>query len=367
MEHTLTDLTPEEWGERYRRERSYYESLTAKLYDLLKELLASNGIDVVQVDQRTKTAESFIEKISRKKDKYRDPLVEINDIVGLRIIAYYTEDVETIGRLIKREFSVDLKNSVDKVTELDPSQFGYTSVHYVASLGSTRRDLPEWSRYKGKTVEIQVRTALQHAWAAVDHKLRYKTTQEVPSNLRRRLFRLSALFELADDQFSDLRRASEALLSRYSQNVRRGNLDLELDASSLNAYLSLTPWLERIVDLALQAGWSVNAPEDVEDSEVELDKRDLLNLTKQAGLTDIAGLDRILSADEEHLKHQFETLGRALEKVHHGTISIGRTPYDILTILLLHELKANKDIVSSTYVDHIWEGLKLARESEETK
>ena len=177
LELTLAELTPSEWGERFRRERSHYNGLTTKMYALVKELLARRNIDVVQVDRRTKSVDSFVEKISRKNEKYVNPLDDMTDLAGLRIIAYYTEDVETIGRLIKQEFAVDAEKSVDKVTELDPSQFGYTSVHYVVSLGPTRRDLPEWSRYADRFVEIQVRTALQHAWAAVDHKLRYKTTQ----------------------------------------------------------------------------------------------------------------------------------------------------------------------------------------------
>jgi putative GTP pyrophosphokinase len=62
-------------------------------------------------------------------------------------------------------------------------------------------------QYADIRAEIQVRTALQHAWSAVHHKLEYKSSTEAPPELRRRLFRLSALFELADEQFSELRDA----------------------------------------------------------------------------------------------------------------------------------------------------------------
>jgi ppGpp synthetase/RelA/SpoT-type nucleotidyltranferase len=320
---------------------------------------------VVQVDRRTKSVDSFVEKISRKNEKYVNPLDDMTDLAGLRIIAYYTEDVETIGRLIKQEFAVDAEKSVDKVTELDPSQFGYTSVHYVVSLGPTRRDLPEWSRYADRFVEIQVRTALQHAWAAVDHKLRYKTTQEVPSGLRRRLFRLSALFELADDQFSELRRASQAVLDSYSRDVRRGNLELELDASSLNTYLSLTPWLDRLTNIANEVGWEVDPLQGVEKTVVERDKRDLLSVAQRAGITDIAGLDRILTLDEGYLRDQAEVLVNALKESDPEHDAPRGTPYDALTLFIAHELKVNQDVVRPPYLEHIWKGLEMARKPDQ--
>lgn len=94
---------------------------------------------------------------------------------------------------------------MDKAAALDPDRFGYLSVHYTASLSPARRKLAEWRPYADIRAEVQFRTALQHAWSAVQHKLEYKSSIEAPRELRRRLFRLSALFELADEQFSELR------------------------------------------------------------------------------------------------------------------------------------------------------------------
>jgi putative GTP pyrophosphokinase len=184
----MAEVSPEEWGARYRAVRGTYQSMTTRLRGLVIDLLAAADIEVIQVEARTKTIDSFTEKIIRKRSKYQDPLTEITDIVGLRIITYYVEDVTRVGELIRSEFEIDEANSIDKATALDPDRFGYTSVHYVVSLSAERRKLGEWRPYAKIKVEFQVRTALQHAWAAVHHKLDYKSATEAPPELRRQLF-----------------------------------------------------------------------------------------------------------------------------------------------------------------------------------
>jgi trimethylamine:corrinoid methyltransferase-like protein len=59
--------------------------------------------------------------------------------------------------------------------------------------------------------EVHVRTVLQHAWAAISHSLQYKKEDDVPAALRRRLNRLAALLELADQEFTTLSAEHRAL------------------------------------------------------------------------------------------------------------------------------------------------------------
>src|SRR2546427_6148809 len=197
------------WEDTYRRMSGGYEDFTFRLLALMENLLKDANIDIVQVDARPKSVESFSEKLRRKGERYTDPLEQMTDLVGLRVITYYLEDVSRVGDLINHEFVLDAENSVDKADAVGPDQFGYRSVHYVARLGRNRQGLAEWQPFGDSCFEVQVRTSLQHAWAAVDHKLRYKTANDVPDHLKRRLYRLSALFEFADEQFSALRDASE--------------------------------------------------------------------------------------------------------------------------------------------------------------
>lgn len=286
--------TSEEWENIYKEEHAIYKEFTDKLQKLIRELLQKHTIDA-QIEYRTKDIAKFIEKIQREEKEYKNPLKEVTDLVGIRLIAYYKEDVDKIGEIIKKEFDVDLKNSIDKAQILDPDRFGYLSVHYVISLSPLRKELTEWKAFANIKAEIQVRTVLQHAWAAIDHKLRYKTAKEVPKNLRRQLFRLSALLELADGEFSNLKRLIEDTKEYYSQELKKGNLDIELDLSSLEVYLESTKQHLKWMKIAEQVGFKFlkEEDEDIEDI-IEDFKRILLSILHLTGITTIEELDEIL-------------------------------------------------------------------------
>lgn len=196
----------EESVQRYREGFSVYEEFTQKLAGLVSELLDKHAIRVAQIAYRTKSPESFCEKIKRPDKSFADPINEVNDLIGIRIVTYYREDIRRIGQMIQEEFDVDWHNSHDTAQSLDTNMFGYTSVHYVVSLGADRLQLTEWELFHGLRAEIQVRTVLQHAWAEIQHVLVYKQADEVPEQIQRQMFRLSALLELTDEQFSNIRK-----------------------------------------------------------------------------------------------------------------------------------------------------------------
>ena len=89
----------------------------------------------------------------------------ITDLCGLRIITYYEDEVDQIAAFIREHFSTDEDNSVDKREKLDPDQFGYASVHVIVNLPIDASGINPRSGESCK-VEIQIRSMLQHAWAA---------------------------------------------------------------------------------------------------------------------------------------------------------------------------------------------------------
>lgn len=124
----------------YRDEqRPIYTALAARINTLLGELSVNEGVDIAQIEHRAKTVEGVLEKYDRKP--YKDPLTEIKDFAGVRVITYYNDDIVRVAELIRREFDVDPNHSSDKVSELEVTEFGYRSLHLVVSLSEPRKSL----------------------------------------------------------------------------------------------------------------------------------------------------------------------------------------------------------------------------------
>lgn len=335
--------TPQEWGNIYKGRYATYQKFTDKLQNLIRDLLQKHNIDA-QIESRTKSIESFVEKIQREGRDYRNPLEEITDLVGIRIIAYYKEDVDKICEIIEKEFNVDWENSIDKAQTLDPDRFGYLSVHYVVSLSFPREGLTEWKAFANIKAEIQVRTTLQHAWAAISHKLVYKRAKEVPKSLRRQLFRLSALLELADEEFSNLTKLVEEAKEHCLRNLEHGELDIEINLLSLEQYLFLKRY-------SLEKEWLVEigffpVPYPVEINRGLVPLLDILELT---GITTLEELDELVknawaSWAKDVLSLLYNTsLYKGLRE--HYPLNY---PHDFITLLVLY---AKRDVVNEKTIE----------------
>ncbi|PZF81709.1 GTP pyrophosphokinase [Jiangella anatolica] len=353
----MAEPTADDWGARYGARRGMYEQYAGRLQILLRDVLTSAGIDVVQIEARAKTVESFVEKIGRKGHD-DDPLATMTDLVGLRVITYYVEDVERVGQLIAREFEVDEENSADKATDLASNEFGYRSAHHVVRLGPSRRELAEWAPFASLAAEIQVRTALQHAWAAVSHKVAYKAAA-LPEPIQRRLNRLSALFELADEQFSSLRDASAATDSDYRQKVDRGTLDIPVDTSSIGAYLDGRRG-DELATLFQRHGFDRTVHKDVRRRRRA--RSALVSALQGVGLGTLADLDAFVS-DAERMDAAVGLVRRVYETDGHRP----RGPLDDLLTMTVTAALDFGDEPGRPYLTEQWsDTLKRVRQGEST-
>jgi putative GTP pyrophosphokinase len=312
-------------------------------------LLTEASIDVFNVEARTKEIQSFVDKIAARKDvKFRDPLREIIDLVGVRIVAYYAEDVGAIGELIKGAFEVDKAVAVDKASD-EPDRFGYRSDHYVVMLSPRTRDPRESLPYAQVRAEIQVRTVLQHAWSQLHHKLDYKSTIANPKELQRRLFRLNALFEIADDQLSQLRDERERIELEYTRGVQEGQLEIPLDEASVTAYLRDSGIGARIADLAIRSGANIGR---LDSRRLTRDRRDLLSVLHWSGITTIAQLNDYLVTD---------ILPTPVPEGFFGDDR--RSIEDALTVLILTDKRADPETYSNVYMPDGWDDFALGVEA----
>ena len=243
---------------RFSEFASLCDALGRKLRPLIMELLEARSLQVHSVDYRVKEWDSLAKKIKRKSAKYSS-LGDVTDILGIRVVTYFRDDVERVSEVIENELRIDETNSSDKGRGLDPDRFGYTSLHYVASVSEPRARLSEYARYSDIRFEIQVRSILQHAWAEIEHDLGYKSKVEVPREVIRRFSRLASLLELADDEFVGTRDELQQYAESVEANMSSGesDLNLELNLDSLYAYISASELVESVDRQMAQA---VNLP-----------------------------------------------------------------------------------------------------------
>lgn len=242
----------------YAKRRPVYDEFSAHLADLLRDLIRNAGIEVHAIEKRAKSVESFREKIKRPGKTYVNALQEVSDLAGVRVILYYEEDVRKVCRLLEKEFVIVRSQSADKAKLLAEDQFGYRAVHHVVKLSKSRQRLPGWAKYKGLKAEFQVRTILQHAWGAISHKLDYKPESPMPRQNRRRLARLAGLLELADDEFSNLKKqaVAESRLIRGKQSRQIYGLEVYLE--SVTEYVRRSEVVGRITSKFREFGFQVN-------------------------------------------------------------------------------------------------------------
>lgn len=209
------------------------ENLKRDLHNLVK----GAGIEPLAIDFRIKAFDSFCVKKERKR--YEDPLNDIEDICGLRIVCVYPSDLDKLSGLIQKEFEVLEK--IDKQDLLGPNEFGYRSHHYILKLKPSWEGAPGYRGLGDKKFELQVRTILMHAWADISHKLEYKEEEYVPAQFKRKLCQISALLEMADTAFDSLRSEKgvyrETLLSEEVKETGQFDLEQPLNIDSLQAFL----------------------------------------------------------------------------------------------------------------------------------
>src|SRR5262245_15903161 len=90
---------------------SLFGDFKEKLRTLISELIAGKGSQIHSVTARKKERISLERKLSKDSADYTK-LVDITDIVGMRIITYFSDDVDALCDLIESEFEIDKENSI---------------------------------------------------------------------------------------------------------------------------------------------------------------------------------------------------------------------------------------------------------------
>lgn len=179
------------------------ENLQGFLGDLL------NGVPRIdRISVRAKSVDRFVGKAANlnddQKPKYDDPINQIQDQIGARVVTFYKSDLEAVSeRLNEYLRPIETKHMVPE----SEWEFGYFGRHYIFLLpvdvvpeGTPKELVP-------RCLEMQVKTLFQHAWSEANHDLGYKMIEHtLDPDDKRRLAYASAQAWGADLAFEELHR-----------------------------------------------------------------------------------------------------------------------------------------------------------------
>lgn len=157
---------------------------------------------------RVKKFESYYRKVIRVKPQslLEDSLPTLTDMLGIRVICAFLEDLATVERQIVENFKI--KEIERKGAEQTFKEFGYESIHILIEIPEDLIPSKEMGIVLPPDLvcEIQIRTILQNAWAEVEHELVYKSEfSPFDLPLRRKLASMNASLTLADIVFQEIR------------------------------------------------------------------------------------------------------------------------------------------------------------------
>jgi ppGpp synthetase/RelA/SpoT-type nucleotidyltranferase len=187
----------------YDRNRKKFDKILELMTRKFEGLLQASGCNA-QVKGRIKDFDALYRKLLQKsqKDSIEFPFDYITDVVGMRIVVPFLEDLNSVEKLIREHF--EIADTKYKSRELSIREFGYDSIHLLIKLPEEiTKKIKNTSNMK---IEIQLRTILQDAWAEVEHELIYKTSiDKVEDTIRRKMIAVNATLSLGDTIFQEIR------------------------------------------------------------------------------------------------------------------------------------------------------------------
>jgi ppGpp synthetase/RelA/SpoT-type nucleotidyltranferase len=293
--------SPEEWGEIYERVRPTLRAFVDKLETLFDELLESYEWCYTWTEHE----DSFIDRVYRARRAgvvFESPLQEMLGSAGLGIVVADLSRAQTAAETIERELEVN------RDVSLLPSDPGSDSPfrQYFVSVPSTWAALSEWRPYEGLWVNIDVQTLMQYAWERADTDLPYYWHQSYPAAVREQFAEYSSLLAAADERFDGIWGALERLRSEYEDDVVRGNLDLELSAESLGAYLVASETVSELLRIGIAAG--LDPDEEYEPNRVLTEQT--LWLLRRGEIETIQQLDDFLQSSIPRAGDVLADIGR---------------------------------------------------------
>lgn len=213
-----------------------------RFVDLVTSILDDAGINYLSVTGRIKSVSSFAGKAARRQDGQLlnpNPLRDITDQIGVRVITYVLSDVAAVADLMHDQVVVRDDRDMGRETA-SQGRFGYASRHLLIAPGVAPKHQAGDDLLAGRVASVQIRTVLQHAWAEFEHDIRYKGTvpDEHANDFDRRFTLAAGLLELADREFSAIRDRLRIDPGDPAEAAQTQDGDPRIDPRELAAFLA---------------------------------------------------------------------------------------------------------------------------------
>lgn len=167
---------------------------------LIKEFEFKNKYNPVEhMKSRLKTEKSIIDKLNKKGYEVttKNMILHVHDIIGIRIVCSFLEDVYDIVDIIKSSKQFKVKEEKDYIK--NPKSTGYMSYHLIVLVPIYLNETVEHVE-----AEIQIRTSAMDFWASIDHKIQYKFPSEIPEEVKKEMYNCSLDIRKLDEKMQQL-------------------------------------------------------------------------------------------------------------------------------------------------------------------
>jgi len=217
---------------RYGAQRVQYERILNELQRGMKALL-SQTFSHPTIKVRVKHFTSYYQKILKRLQccQTKDNAFDITDVLGMRIILPFLEDLKTVEALIREKFQVIEMER--KGANYSFKEFGYDSIHFLIKVPAEILSLFQFG--SDLVCEVQLRTILQDAWAEIEHELVYKAEfAPFDEPLKRKLAALNANLTLSDIIFQEIRDYQQQLHAQLKRRRATFHEKIRMAASQIN-------------------------------------------------------------------------------------------------------------------------------------